>query len=106
MLLSGDPIQKTMRNLFWFIGGTNIVPSSRIIGAYIKRIEALIEQTNDSGDKGIAVNSSYGGPTYRDFLDSSRKGKNASMPGLNQIRSKIYMKVTINLYLPSLMASI
>jgi hypothetical protein len=89
-----------MRNLFWFIGGSKIVPSSKIIGAYIRRIDYLISQTRR--EAGLAVNYTYNGPTYKTYIED----KKTVMPTLDQIAAQIYMKITINLHMPSLLSDI
>lgn len=102
--LKDETEEMTMRNLFWFIGGTKIVPSSRIIYAYLRRIQAIIKQTGSG--RGLSVKSSYHGPTYATYMQDLRAGKKASMPSLDEIQNNIHMKVTINLHMPSLLNEI
>ena len=98
----GENLQSTtMRNLFWFVSGKYIVPTSRIIGAYIKRINAVIKQTQ--GNSGLAVNSSYSGPTYKDYI---KNNKAKEMPSLEEIQNQIHMKITLNLHFPNLISDI
>ena len=98
----GENLQSiTMRNLFWFVSGKYIIPTSRIIGAYIKRINAVIKQTQ--GNSGLAVNSSYNGPTYKDYV---KDNKNKEMPSLEEIQNQIHMKITLNLHFPNLISDI
>ena len=94
----------TMRNLFWFVSGKYIIPTSRIVNAYIKRISQLIKQI-DSGN-GLAVTSSYNGETYSNYYNKIKKGEEASMPTLAQVQRAIGMKVTINLHFSSLLSDI
>jgi hypothetical protein len=93
-----------MRNLFWFIGGTKIVPSSRIIYAYIRRMQAIVKEVG--AGRGLSVKSSYNGPTYATYIQDLKQGKDSTMPSLGEVQNNIHMKVTINLHMPSLLDDI
>ena len=102
--LQGDTDELTMRNLFWFIGGTKIVPSSRIIYAYIRRMQAIIKEVG--AGRGLSVKSSYNGPTYATYVQDLKQEKDSTMPSLGEVQNNIHMKVTINLHMPSLLDEI
>lgn len=96
-----DLPETTMRNLFWFIGGDKIVPTSKIIGAYLNRLKAIIKQAQN--DRGLAVNPKYKGMTYKSYLSERKKRSDLDMPSLEEIQKNIYIAMTINFHLPSLL---
>lgn len=91
----------TMRNLFWFIGGEKIVPTSKIIGAYLSRLKQIIRQAET--DKGLSVKADYKGMNYKNFLSAQKQNPSLEMPTLDDIKKKTYIAMTINFHLPSLL---
>lgn len=103
--LTEDGPVETHRNLFYLIGGTQVVASSSIILAYIKQLEGVL-QTLELSKKGagsaFSVTSSYGGPTYADYIKSKSKEKFS----YGSIANGITMSYNINIHIPNLNISI
>lgn len=98
-LTEGGPVE-IHRNLFYLIGGNQVVSSSSILSSYISQLEKTLAYFKDiqKGEGSVFnVTSSYGGPTYADY--AANKLKSFSYSGA---ASSITMNYDINLYIPYL----
>lgn len=99
-LLQNGPIE-TQRNLFYLIGGTKIIPTSKIINAYCIQLERVLQQVegirNGVGSS-FSVKSSYSGQTYADYVEGTLpQGYN-----YDSVAKGITMSYNINLHIPYL----
>lgn len=99
-LTESGPVE-TQRNLFYLIGGTKIVPSSRIINAYciqLERVLAQVKNIREGVGSTFNVKSSYNGLTYADYIaGNTPKGYN-----YDSVAKGITMSYNINLHIPYL----
>lgn len=99
--LTQDGPVETQRNLFYLIGGTKIVPTSRIINAYCIQLERILDQVRNVREgvgSTFSVKSSYSGLTYADYV----AGTTPEGYGYDSVAKAITMTYNINLHIPYL----
>lgn len=84
--------RRDVQNLFYFIGGTKVVPVSKIIGLYILYLERLKEKIREA--KLLNVTKHYEGQTYH---DEYKADDGYQFIGYGKIADKTRLSYTINL---------
>lgn len=90
-----DKGQQDVQNAFYFIGGTRLVPVSKILNLYIKYLERLQEGIKEV--KIFTTKQSYVGQTYHDEYKARQEGTEYNFVGYDAIANKTKVHYTINL---------